>query len=519
LTAAAPNTYDSLPYPSLPHHQSHPDRLATPAALLGLDPAPIERCRVLELGAAAGGNLIPLAVEFPEGRFVGVDFSEVQVRYGRSQIDSLGLTNCRLEKCDIRELGRDFGEFDYIIAHGIYSWITPDLRERLLEICAQNLAPQGVAYVSYNIYPGWGLRRCLRELMLYFSRGATTPAERARLARATLDGVCDTTALVLEETRLNALYGVQVKLEQARVSGYADASMYHEFLDSTNDPLFFHEFAAQAAAKGLQYLAEARSFIVIPPLEPPKVAAALAEHGKAGGLVAMEQYMDFLRNRGFRETLLCHAGARVDRTIAPERLLPLHAASNAQAKPPLADPRAPGAVMFAASKGRPVTATHPLAKAALLVLAEAFPRAVRVDRLIDLARERLGPGVTRQVDDARVVGTILLAGYVRGGVDFFTRPRAFATEIAARPVASRLARLLAEQHGLLTNLRHELVHAEEDRRRFIGALDGTRDRAALSAVVADLAASGLLPERGPAAVETALDRLLGGLLKDAFLVP
>jgi len=66
-------SYDEVPYESQSFPQSHPNRLATLGRLFGLSPAPVAQCRVLELGCASGGNLIPMAYHLPESEFVGLD--------------------------------------------------------------------------------------------------------------------------------------------------------------------------------------------------------------------------------------------------------------------------------------------------------------------------------------------------------------------------------------------------------------------------------------------------------------
>ena len=180
--AAIGTSYDEVPYESHPYPQSHPDRLATIATLFGMKPAPIARCRVLELGCATGGNLIPLAASLPESEFVGIDGSTRQIADGQALIDTLKLGNVKLRCADFNEVG-DEGQFDYIIAHGVYSWIADDLQEKLLEICGKLLSPNGVAYVSYNSYPGWHMFDMARNAMLFRIRGMTEPEERAKTAR------------------------------------------------------------------------------------------------------------------------------------------------------------------------------------------------------------------------------------------------------------------------------------------------------------------------------------------------
>jgi len=126
-------------------------------------PPDIRKCRVLELACADGSNLIPMACALPESVFLGIDLSQRQVKAGQQTIAALGLTNIELRPLDIREVDESFGTFDYIIAHGIYSWVPADVQDRILEICRERLSENGVAYISYNTNPGWRMRGMMRE--------------------------------------------------------------------------------------------------------------------------------------------------------------------------------------------------------------------------------------------------------------------------------------------------------------------------------------------------------------------
>src|SRR3954467_8219921 len=154
--------YDRIPYPPRMHPQAPPDRLATMARLFGLDAPPLETCRVLELGCGEGGNLIPAAFSLPQASFRAIDLSPSAVATAAATARDLQLTNIDVQPMDIRDFPVDAGAFDYIIAHGVYSWLPPDVRERLLGICRDHLAANGVAYVSFNTYPGHRLREIAR---------------------------------------------------------------------------------------------------------------------------------------------------------------------------------------------------------------------------------------------------------------------------------------------------------------------------------------------------------------------
>lgn len=168
MSASSTFSYDIFPYESNPFAQTHPDRLATVATLLGLKPPPVTKCRMLEIGCSNGGNLIPMAVALPGSTFLGIDFSVREIEDGLAALGKLGLPNVELRHVGIEEFaaeraGKPHAEregyvFDYIICHGVYSWVPPGVQEKILDICRHCLSPGGIAYVSYNIYPGWHLR-------------------------------------------------------------------------------------------------------------------------------------------------------------------------------------------------------------------------------------------------------------------------------------------------------------------------------------------------------------------------
>jgi cyclopropane fatty-acyl-phospholipid synthase-like methyltransferase len=157
------SAHDQVPYINSPFAQTHPSRLFVMGRLAGLNPPAVETCRVLEIGANKGENLIGMAMVLPSAEFVGIDLAEVPVTRGQQTIADLGLDNVRLRQMNLLEIDEGFGEFDYIIAHGVYSWTPAEVRDKLLAVVRAHLSAQGVAFVSYNTYPGAHLREMLRE--------------------------------------------------------------------------------------------------------------------------------------------------------------------------------------------------------------------------------------------------------------------------------------------------------------------------------------------------------------------
>ncbi len=482
----AENPYDWVPYPSLSYGQSHPDRLATMATLLGMSPAPVERCRVLELGCAGGWNLIPMAYAMPGSEFLGIDNAAREILEGQAAIEELGLGNIALHQLDILDIGADLGRFDYIIAHGVFSWVPPNVQDKLLEVCRQHLAPNGVAYVSYNTYPGWRMLAVVRDMMLYHTRHQSDPQARVARARALLDFLA--ASVPADGGAYGAFLNSYATFLQGELKGahaMGDSFLLHDELEEVNEPLYFHQFVARAIDHGLQYLGEADLRTMVDTNFPPEVSAGLRE--MATSIVDLEQYMDFLRNQTFRRTLLCHQGVALSRTLTAERLRPLYVASCALPVAPEPDVHAVAVAQFRAPDGAILSTDHPLTKAAMLHLAQIWPRAIRLDALLPAARSRLGMAAGGPQEDARaaieaeVLATNLLKAHTYSGnlVELHTFEPSFVTEIAGCPVASPVARLQAQGGDRVTNLRHERIELGEMNSFLLLRLDGSRDRAAL----------------------------------------
>src|SRR5258706_2966566 len=170
-------SYEEVPYESTPIHDAHPDVISTSALLLGLDPPPVPTSRILELGCSTGGNLITVALSFPNATFVGIDLSPKQISRGQAIIEKLGVQNVSLHAKSILDINPDFGQFDTIICHGVFSWVPEEVRKKILSICCKNLSPAGLAYISYNTYPGWHIRGMVRVLLNYHVRRIAEPRQ------------------------------------------------------------------------------------------------------------------------------------------------------------------------------------------------------------------------------------------------------------------------------------------------------------------------------------------------------
>jgi hypothetical protein len=449
---------------------------------------------VLELGCGDGGNLIPMALALPGATFVGIDAAPKAIARGQGLVAELGLENVELEARAIEALSPAARSFDYVIAHGVYSWVPATVRDRLLAVAGDALCDAGVAYVSYNALPGGRLRQALRDMLVFHTAELADARERVAQARALLRFLVDGAP---GEQGLGALMRAQAEGMLAR----SDATLLHDELAEVNDALYFHEFAAHAARHGLQYLAEADFFeMQIGAASEPAAQALMGIEDP----VRREQYLDFLKGRMFRQTLLCRAGLAIDRTPRPEVIERMAVSTQAE---PRGEPGADGAQAFAGPTGSTLTTDHPLVIDALKRAADAWPAALWVGDL-------LGPDATPA--DRRALCDALLRSYAANLVALHVHPPRTASTPGDAPRATALARHQARAGETVTNLRHASVRIEDDLgRRLVTLLDGSRDRAALAA---DLRA--FLSERGrpvPDDLAESLERSLRGLAQLALL--
>ena len=516
---AADNSYDELPYPGAPFPQTHPLRLSTIGALFGMQPADVRNCRVLELGCADGGNLIPMAIEMPESQFVGFDLSARQIDSGNKIREALGLENVRLEHRDVMDVDATLGTFDYVIAHGVFSWVSNEVQEKIFAIASELLNPQGIAYISYNTYPGWHMRGMLRDMMLYHTRQFSDTQTRIDQARALINFLADAVPV------RDSPYGLLISGELASMQSWSDTYIFHESLEVHNEPVYFHQFAERAAKHELRYLGEANFSAMLASQFASDIATTLSQIGR--DIVEMEQYMDFVRNRMFRQTLLCRAETKLDRTLTGDCCRDMYVRSYLQPASELLDLHSPEEVEFQSPQGVVASAKTPFQKAALLTLAQEYPAAISFDDLVRRAHGMLQQGQFA-VHDAQMLEAqradlqdAIFRCFCDNLMDLQLAPSLLTPSVSEKPCASPLARRQAEPGGYVTNLLHEQVQLDVLDSHLLTSLDGTRDRAALLDVLVDLATNGTIVAtqdgdviEDPDAVKTVLDQQLEARLQE-----
>src|SRR5262245_16827242 len=479
--------YDQVLYPGFPFSQTHPGRLATLGALHGMEPAPPARCRMLELGCGDGGNLIPLAYQYPDSTFVGIDLSARAVEIGCEKIAKLGLRNIELRALDICEMTAEYGRFDYIVAHGVYSWVPPQVRAKMLAIFRDNLAPQGIAFVSYNCHPGSYLRDMARSIMLYHVRDNDNPEQRVQQGRMLLQVLADL-------SNDKEVYGQVLRAQHERVSKMQEFVLHHDDLQADATAFYLYQVLEDAARQGLQYLVDASAPIMTENLlelqNEPEQVRKLVEQIPPQDWATREQYFDFVKGRMFRETLLCHHEIKLQRPVATSQIKDFYISSDIRPESRDLDPQASGPAEFKTRQGKPLRTDHGLTKAALLHLGAIWPQPVSFADLVTAAVDRLGPAAPAgaKFDEAmESLRGILIRCFCYGIIEVDVFPPRLTASISERPEASMLARRQLETGALLTNLRHCTVAlSDPTTKQLLTLLDGTRT---IDQLVSDLAAA------------------------------
>ncbi len=510
MTVASSTSYDRVPYRSLAFPETHPDRLATVARIFGVTTPDVARCRVLELGCASGGNLIPMAFNLPASEFVGIDLSRHQVDDGMAIVGALNLTNIRIEHASILDVDAGWGQFDYIICHGVFSWVERPVQDKIFAIARENLTAAGVAYISYNTYPGWHMRESVRHMMRYHAAQFDDPAEQVEQARALLTFLASASDTALP-------YGQLLTREVERLGKAADSYLYHEHLEQTNVPLYFHDFAERAERAGLQYLSEAVVSEMLTSHFPPAVAETLERISP--DILHLEQYMDFVRNRQFRRTLLCHKDVKPKRALSPAVLHGLMVSSPAVTDAPTCDLSAATSILFTNGTQR-ATVSLPASKAAMLALMERWPRAIALDELCALALERAAPFVDGLAPDTVRLGLMgdLFGGVMYGMVLLHTQQPPCTNHPSDRPRVHPLSAHQAAGGDIIVNAHHETFRLDDITLEVLRLLNGERSRSEIVDVLVDRYRDGsmLVEHEGtPVTTEEAARRVLATSVEKA----
>ena len=444
--------YDRVPYDTHAFPFTHPRNMAAVARLRGLYTADPNHCRVLELGCAAGGNLIPMAFHHPGSRYMGIDSSREQIKSARAMQEELGLTNIEFHCMDLMDFDTDLGPFDYIITHGVYSWVPPHVQNRILEIFGASLAENGVAFVNYLTYPGAYLTQITREMMRYKTREIGDIEERLKQSRINLQNLVNILP-VRNDPYLNIL-----KHLSATVSGKSDSYLLHDDLGEIYSPLYFHELVGKARGYRLQYVGDAE--FVSKGMSPWPAGAMNRLLSLSNDIEELEQQADFLSHPLARCSLWCRNSTSLKAEFSTSQLDDLYLSSFAF---PTNGPN--GEKAFRNIWGGTLYDPDPVFQRVLQRLTDCYPDAIPFRELADGQNDR-GASLAMKLLKARAQNIVGIT------VD---KPFRHHREDTL-PAASRLSQLQARVGSEATSAWHENIGLDDISRLLLACLDGRHTR-------------------------------------------
>ncbi len=437
-----------------------------------MSPPDVENCRLLELGCGNGSNLLAQAFVFPSSKFVGIDLSENQIADAKKGAAELNLTNVEFRQIDVMEMtAQDFGKFDYITAHGLISWIPDFVRERVFEIYREMLNPNGIGYISYNTYPGGHIRDMARRMMRFHTRNTTDPTEKVQKAISFL-------AFLVENSIEKEAFQPFLMKELQRHFDHETADIFHDDLAEFYQPVYFYEFVETLQKHGLQFLSESDIGAMSTNIFSPEVRETVES---MNDIVEREQYMDFVRGRYFRQTLICHQEVELNRQISPPILRDFYISSPLRPldeNPNLTERKVE---KFVGRKNAGVEIDHPLTKAALVYLNQIFANYTDFDELATEARKILEENGFQTDDwekEKDILNQIFWQMYFSTGlVEINVKRHQISTNAGEKPKINRLAAWQIKRgNALSTFLGTSIKIDDEISHHLIELMNGTRNR-------------------------------------------
>lgn len=465
--------YDAIPYQGTVASNSSPSHLAL-CSFWHNGPRPLfQRFRLAEIGCGDGANLLPLAFYHPESTFIGIDNSRAELDRARGGARCLGLENIRFVLKDVRDLEpTDFAPCDYVIAHGLYSWVPKDARDAILTFCRQSLTPSGLAYISYNAQPGWATRRLVRETLLR-ARSVREAAIKDKAERA----IEIANRLLEDLPSRDYAFAVLLAEELERVRDGKPGYVFHEYLAEVNEGFWLRDFVERARRNGLDYVADAQ-FCRWEGHVPEELKAVLAKRDLDP--IEQEEAADLLGNRYFRASILCRADAPRESTSHRELPEEVHIATSLCAKSDPFEPKEGVVERFLSKDGPEVTLDASITKAAVVLLAAQWPLGMRLETLYLQATKLLASNGCEVPTGARSqLSDELMTLFEAGQIDLRLREPAYHTEIPEYPQAHALARFEAEHREALITPYHLPLPFEPQALALVRALDGFQSRAEL----------------------------------------
>lgn len=480
--------YDETPYVSTPIMSSRPESIRAVASMHGLPAADLETARILELGCASGGNLIPVATRFPNAQCIGLDLSGKQIDAGRKLVEACGgLSNLELRQGSISDIDTSWGKFDYILCHGVFSWVPGEVREAILRVCKENLADTGVAQVSFNAYPGWKSREIVRDAMIFAAQDGGSAHDRLVKARAMIE-------IVSKHADKDSIVSKSIDDARKALTENNDAYVIHEFLEPFNQPFYLQEFVRQIRGSGLEYLGDSELPTMFMDNYPESMRKAVDDYQPKLAVEA-QQFLDYLVNRTFRSSLIAHPEqiAKLNGRLGPMtgRHFDATFTNEFDAQGNIVPNR------LKDRNGMVYESSHPVFMIIAELLTRAYPATVSY---ADLKHAVFARTQAAMSDIDQAVEHFLRMMVIRGTANSFDAPGKVARKVSDRPLVKFFEREHIRQQfkqqpesGRFTawSLGHQELLLDPFGAWLATQLDGTRDVTALAIAAEKALADGL----------------------------
>lgn len=463
--------YNEVPYVSYPFEFNRPENLRTVGKLFGHEAPAIEKARVLELGGSDGMNLLRFASDYPESYCLGIDLSKVEIEHGQQRIKDIGLKNYDLKCVSITDLDESYGKFDYIICHGVYSWVPDFVREGIFEVTKKLLNKNGLAFISYNVRPGWNMINSIRELMVYHASNFENVNDQISQSRLALDFISDTVK------DLDTPYAKLVNQMAEDLKGKADNYLRHEYLADENQAFYFHKFIEDARKHDLEYMGDTDVQRMFTGNLPAEAAEKL---NQINDIVRTEQYIDFIKNTQFRCTVLCHKDVKISRNIDNKIFHDFYYSGIFTADKEINEQNILSKtekVSFKANNNEAlsITTSSPELKAVFATIMENVGNPLKIEEMADMVAKKYKKikkeDVIKEIDS--VIGRILFSGYIKF---YYTKPKSIST-ISKKPKVSdfniyNIQKIAGNQKVWVTNQLNQMINVEDYYRHFVPLVNG-----------------------------------------------
>jgi SAM-dependent methyltransferase len=309
--------YQNQAYPPMSHPLSDPAVSAVAARMVGLQTPEPRSARILEIGCCSGHHLIPLARRWPEARFTGIDLAETSIDEARERAAAAGVGNIDFLAADLMDFEPEDGPFDFIIAHGFFSWVPDEVKAALLVFCRKHLALSGIATVSFNLECGWLPRLpVIAKVRAIQQAGGGDIVSSLGVLRMVTEPASPEIAIIDD------------------MLAKGPAILAFDDFGPVNDPWPLDRFVRAAANAGLRWLGESDPGENVPAALDDAEIRSIRQHAKDP--LTLQTAMDEAAGRTFRSGVLCRDDAPVLGRMPAPAVLDLHLRAGRTAEDPFA---------------------------------------------------------------------------------------------------------------------------------------------------------------------------------------